>query len=159
MPLVNLTTDLKSLKYGQDKPGGNSSGQPFITTDIDGAHGTNFTVPGRNLLNLIGLNNITLPAIPNIGASLSRSKIGRIVNDVLSGDELIRGGALGSVQASINDTFRIGSFFLSLPKGPLFIAKQNMNLPLISYQLMEVSIFQMISKIRRILLSDYCSHK
>ena len=54
MPLVNLTTDLKSLKYGQDKPGGNSSGQPFITTDIDGAHGTNFTVPGRNLLKLIG---------------------------------------------------------------------------------------------------------
>ena len=124
MPLVNLTTDLKSLKYGQDKPGGNSSGQPFITTNVDGAHETNFTIPGRNLLDLIGLNNITLPIIPNIGASLSRSKIGRIVNDVLSGDELIRGGALGSVQASINDTFRIGSFFLSLPKGPLFIAKQ-----------------------------------
>ena len=33
--LLELKTDLKSLKYGQDRPGGGDSGQPFITTDIN----------------------------------------------------------------------------------------------------------------------------
>jgi len=40
MPLINLKTDLKSLKYGMDRPGGGSSGQPFIQKpipDIDAA--------------------------------------------------------------------------------------------------------------------------
>lgn len=35
MPLLDLKTDLKSLKYGQDQPGGGSSGQPYIQTDIN----------------------------------------------------------------------------------------------------------------------------
>jgi hypothetical protein len=34
MGLVNLKTDLKSLRYGNDRPGGGSSGQPYITTPI-----------------------------------------------------------------------------------------------------------------------------
>jgi hypothetical protein len=33
--LLTLKTDLKSLKYGQDQPGGGSSGQPFIQNDIN----------------------------------------------------------------------------------------------------------------------------
>jgi len=33
--LLTLHTDLKSLKYGQDRPGGGNSGQPYITTDIN----------------------------------------------------------------------------------------------------------------------------
>jgi hypothetical protein len=36
MPLVDLTTNLKSLKYGRDTTNGGSSGQPFITKDING---------------------------------------------------------------------------------------------------------------------------
>jgi hypothetical protein len=35
MPLIDLTTDLKSLKYGQDRPGGGNSGQPYIQNDIN----------------------------------------------------------------------------------------------------------------------------
>ena len=35
MPLLDLKTDLKSLKYGQDTPGGGDSGQPYIRTDIN----------------------------------------------------------------------------------------------------------------------------
>ena len=35
MPLLDLKTDLKSLKYGSDQPGGGSSGQPYVTTDIN----------------------------------------------------------------------------------------------------------------------------
>jgi len=33
--LLTLHTDLKSLKYGHDTPGGGDSGQPYITTDIN----------------------------------------------------------------------------------------------------------------------------
>ena len=34
MGVLDLQTDLKSLKYGQDRPNGGSSGQPYIQTDI-----------------------------------------------------------------------------------------------------------------------------
>ena len=34
MPLVDLKTNLKSLKYGRDQPFGGSSGQPYIKTPI-----------------------------------------------------------------------------------------------------------------------------
>jgi hypothetical protein len=34
MPLVQLITDLKSLKYGKDTPGGGYSGQPYIQAKI-----------------------------------------------------------------------------------------------------------------------------
>lgn len=34
MGLINLQTDLKSLKFGKDRPGGGNSGQPFIQTPI-----------------------------------------------------------------------------------------------------------------------------
>jgi hypothetical protein len=35
MSLLNLTTNLKSLKYGKDRPGGGDSGQPYIQSDIN----------------------------------------------------------------------------------------------------------------------------
>ena len=35
MGLIDLKTDLKSLRYGKDTPGGGSSGQPYIQTDIN----------------------------------------------------------------------------------------------------------------------------
>ena len=42
MPLIDLKTDLKSLKYGHDRLGGGSSGQPYIQTNINR--------PGANLI-------------------------------------------------------------------------------------------------------------
>jgi hypothetical protein len=120
MPLIDLQTDLKSLKYGQDRPGGGFSGQPFIVTNPNGA--TNLSVGPNSILRLVGINNI--PAIPNISSQLNRSRIGQFVNQVLYDDTFIRGGAAGSIQTSLNDLFRIGAFMTSLPRGPLFIAKQ-----------------------------------
>jgi hypothetical protein len=35
MPLIDLKTDLKSLKYGKDRPGGGNSGQPYQQVDIN----------------------------------------------------------------------------------------------------------------------------
>ena len=37
MPLIDLRTNLKSLKYGADRLGGGDSGLPYIQTDIDTA--------------------------------------------------------------------------------------------------------------------------
>ena len=34
MPLIDLKTDLRSLRFGNDRPGGGSSGQPYIQTPI-----------------------------------------------------------------------------------------------------------------------------
>ena len=34
MGLIDLKTDLKSLRYGNDRIGGGNSGQPYITTTI-----------------------------------------------------------------------------------------------------------------------------
>jgi len=35
MPLIDLKTNLKSLKYGNDRPGGGDSGQPYQKVDIN----------------------------------------------------------------------------------------------------------------------------
>jgi hypothetical protein len=39
MGLLNLTTDLKSLRYGKDRIGGGSSREPFVTNSINGSPG------------------------------------------------------------------------------------------------------------------------
>ena len=39
-------------------------------------------------------------------------------------DGFIRGGAVGSLNAGLTDTLRIGKFLTDFPKGPLFITKQ-----------------------------------
>ena len=38
MPLINLQTNLKSLRYGADRQGGGDSGLPYITKDINTAN-------------------------------------------------------------------------------------------------------------------------
>jgi hypothetical protein len=87
--LLDLKTDLKSLKYGSDRPGGGDSGLPYIKTDIN-------TVDS-------GFNRFRLTKFD---------------------DGLIRGGAIGALNASVADTLRIGKFLTDIPKGPLFIVKQ-----------------------------------
>ena len=34
MPLIDLLTDLKTLKFGKDRPGGGDSGLPYIKTPL-----------------------------------------------------------------------------------------------------------------------------
>jgi hypothetical protein len=124
MPLIDLKTNLKSLKYGNDRTNAGSSGQPYITTDPEG--NTNLSLGANNVvgdvLRLIGVNKV--PLVPNLSVKLNDSKVGRFVKQVLNTDDFIRGGAVGSVQASINDTFRIGAFLTDVPKGSIFVAKQ-----------------------------------
>jgi len=89
MGLLDLRTDLKSLKYGHDQPGNGSSNQPYIKVDIN-----------------------------DVDSGFNRLRFTRF------DDGLIRGGAVGAINASATDTLRIGKFLVDFPKGPLFIVKQ-----------------------------------
>jgi len=57
MPLVNLTTNLKSLRHGNDRRGNGSSNQPYVTTPIPNGEGpglgdVDFLLRGGSLLPL-----------------------------------------------------------------------------------------------------------
>ena len=59
MPLIEMTSDLTSLKFGRDRRGGGNSGQPYFTQDIpkrlesidqrNSALGTDFLIRGGAL--------------------------------------------------------------------------------------------------------------
>jgi hypothetical protein len=114
MGLLDLKTDLKSLKYGDDRLGGGSSNQPYIQTDINTGKLSTSTSRGLGLLKPI--ETVANGVINTIGS------LNKFVGNV--DDGFIRGGALGAAQASTTDLLRIGKFFTDAPRGPLFIAKQ-----------------------------------
>ncbi len=65
MALVNLTTNLKSLRYGKDTVGGGNSAQPFVTTPIPDSlsnvgrtGGPDFLLRGGTLLPKIVFNDV-----------------------------------------------------------------------------------------------------
>jgi hypothetical protein len=128
MPLINLQTNLKSLKYGHDGPDGGSSNQPYIQTDI------NNPVSGLSLLLRNPLLKKFLNGVSDVGdflnvggfnvdeairkAGIAIDQFGKI------DDGFVRGGAIGATNAAITDTIRIAKFFTDTPKGPLFLARQ-----------------------------------
>ena len=66
MGIVDLRTNLKSLRYGKDTVGGGNSGQPFVTraipddlSDIGKTGGPDFLLRGGTLLPRIVLNDAT----------------------------------------------------------------------------------------------------
>lgn len=82
MPLLDLKTDLTSLKYGNDRPGGGSSKQPFIVKDIPGKD-KSFSdqiedertgLYGMSVGNDFGLRNALLNAAINGGNPLEDNK-------------------------------------------------------------------------------------
>ena len=98
MPLVDLKTDLRSIRFGSpdapgDRPNGAWSNQPYITTPI----GADFLAPTPN-----------------------RFTIGK------GSDFILRGGASAFVD-STTDVLRLGKMFTDLktPNGIQFFAKQN----------------------------------
>ena len=110
MPLVNLQTNLKSLKYGHDRPDGGSSRQPYITTDINDP-----TIP----LSILVRN----PIVKTILGNRAASQLGSFVDSKYD-DGFIRGGIIAATNESIVDTARIAQFAADAPKGLLFVAKQ-----------------------------------
>jgi hypothetical protein len=112
MPLINLQTNLKLLKYGHDRPDGGSSNQPYVATDI-----TDPTIP----LSVLVRN----PVVREILGSTNAANLASFV-DSRYDDGFIRGGIISATNDSIVDAFRISKFFTdaSSPKGYLFLAKQ-----------------------------------
>ena len=113
MALINLTTDLKSLKYGQDRPGGGSSNQPYIVNSITPDESgplldVNVNFQTNALANQYGYN-ITADTSP-----VPQSGTG-------GPDFLIRGGTLFP-KIVFKDVARLSKYFVDTksPRGLLF---------------------------------------
>jgi hypothetical protein len=109
MPLIDLKTNLKSLKYGSDQPGGGSSGLPYIQTKM----------PPNNLI--------------TIGASYGPGNTNPIFRpgSTGNGDFPIRGGDIdfniGTQTFTISskvDKERIKKFMKDPSRGRMFLDKQ-----------------------------------
>lgn len=104
MALINLKTNLLTLKYGGDKLKGGSSNQPYITTPIPGLQ-SNGTVAS------VGVEDN--PPFDVLAARFP--------------DALVRGGLLAPINAG-KDVSRLTQYFFDLksPRGLIFIANQNL---------------------------------
>ena len=100
MPLIDLKTNLKSLKYGSDQPGGGWSGQPFIEFPIEDVN------TPRTLLEFYK-GNRTNPDFPIRGGGL----------------KFDLGTQTFTISSQI-DKSRIKKFFESKPRGTAFLQKQ-----------------------------------
>ena len=101
MGIVDLKTNLKSLRYSKDRVGGGSSNQPYITRD--------------------------LPGNPNLPFSADTNKDLSDVDRSGGPDVLLRGGTLTPGRA-VRDVSRLAQMFFDFKSigGPLFIAKENL---------------------------------
>lgn len=100
MPLLDLKTNLKNLKYGGDQPGGGWSGQPFIEFPIE-----NSGTP-QSIVDFYK-NNRTNPDYPIRGGGI----------------KLNLGSQTFTLSSQI-DKSRIKKFFESKPRGNAFLKKQ-----------------------------------
>lgn len=100
MPLINFRTNLTSLQYGMDRPGGGNSGQPFKQFPIEDA-----STPDA-FKRYYEANRTSLD-FPVRGGAISQ---------LLSGE-------FGIISSTI-DRERIQEFFKSAPRGKAFIDKQ-----------------------------------
>lgn len=100
MPLINFRTNLTSLRYGSDRPGGGSSDQPFMQFPIEDAS----TPPQFKRYYEANRTGLDFPVR------------GGAISQLLAGD-------FGVITSSI-DRRRIEKFFQSAPRGTAFIEKQ-----------------------------------
>ena len=100
MPLINFRTDLTSLRYGGDRPGGGSSNQPYMQFPID-----NEQAPS-NIRAYYEINRTALD-FPVRGGAITQ----------------LLTGAAGIVTSTL-DRERIQKFFRDAPRGTAFIEKQ-----------------------------------
>ena len=147
MALLDLKTNLKDLKFGNDERGGGNSGQPYVATRIPATNEalqTGFsgaTLPllgagagaavgaiGGSILGASGTGAI-IGAAAGLGAGLiAGSQQGNSFKTPTAGtggpDFLLRGGTL-LPNAIIDDETRLAKFFAST-EGILFTVKQNL---------------------------------
>jgi hypothetical protein len=108
MALITQKTNLKSLRYGKDRPGGGSSNQPYIVSSLPGDP-SSFNTLSKELKFLDKV----------VGA-------GKNIIDFAGTDFFLRGGS-AAVSRAAKDVSRLTQMFADFksPNGVLFAAKQN----------------------------------
>jgi len=107
--LVDLKTDLKSLRYGNDQPGGGSSGLPYIQT----------VLPPNNLV------SANLPrAYGNANPIFRIGSTGNLDYPIRGGSIDFKLGTQTFTLSSQIDKSRIKKFFEDKPRGSSFLQKQ-----------------------------------
>jgi len=109
--LITLRTDLKSLKYGLDRPGGGSSGQPYIQTRIPSS-------------NLISLNPDTFSGAGNTNPIYKVGSTGGLDFPIRGGTVEVNLGSQTFTLSSKIDKERIRKFYEDDPRGATFKRKQ-----------------------------------
>lgn len=109
--LVTLRTDLKSLRYGSDRPGGGSSGQPYIQTRIPSS-------------NLVSLNPDTLGGAGNTNPIYGVNSTGGLDFPIRGGTIEVNLGSQTFTLSSRIDKERIRKFYEDDPRGATFKRKQ-----------------------------------
>lgn len=126
MALLELKTNLKSLKYGSDRPSNGSSGLPFVQFALP-----EVATSAENLYYLNNRYNVDFPVrggganaieptgplfIP--GPTPGSATLTSAVNTRISLE------SARTTQANLFDKVRIGGFLKSTPRGTLFVLKQ-----------------------------------
>jgi len=118
MPLIDFKTDLKSLRYGSDKPNGGSSAQPYIQSPIPGSYNSNLSNEAAAMFDSYYETNRTSLDFPIRG--------GRVTSLIITGGGRLT-DAVGETYTTPSnniDKIRIQNFLKDAPRGPIFIQKQ-----------------------------------
>ena len=107
MPLINFKTDFTSLRYGNDRPNGGSSTQPYVQFPIPGVNPPSVSNEALAFFDSYYETNRTSLDFPIRG--------GRIVEV---------GGFRYSTPSNEIDTIRIKNFLKDTPRGTIFVEKQ-----------------------------------
>jgi hypothetical protein len=107
MPLINFKTDFTSLRYGNDRPNGGSSTQPYVQFPIPGVNPPSVSNEALAFFDSYYETNRTSLDFPIRG--------GRIVEV---------GGFRYSTPSNEVDTIRIKNFLKDAPRGTIFVEKQ-----------------------------------
>lgn len=111
MPLLDLRTDLKSLKYTGDQPGGGWSGKPYIQTAIPPT-------------NLVLAEPDTLIGSDYLSPIYRIQSTGNLDYPIRGGDVKFNLGSQTFTLSSQIDKSRIKKFFQDKPRGDAFLKKQ-----------------------------------
>lgn len=100
MPLIDLKTNLKDIKYGMDRQGGGWSGQPFVQFPIQGYY-----------------------VVPSISKYYSQNR-SNLDYPMRGGSNTVNLGMQTSTEAGKIDKERIKKFFETTARGKAFLTKQ-----------------------------------
>ena len=116
--VVTTGFDQKSLPWGDDKPGGGNSNEPYIKTSLPEDEGGSNLIVDNSEANLSKIRNL----VSKGGVALANG----IVKFQSSIDQNKFGELLTKGTRSLTDTVRISKWFVDGSQGLLFTAKQNL---------------------------------